>query len=71
MEQREESEYPQELEVGPELGGTDQVIECHFDNTEMEERNEEEEKRTTKASTLMKEGKSTKPRMRKEGQSKQ
>ena len=53
MEQREESEYPQELEVGPQLGGTDQVIEYHFDNKEVEERNKEEENRTTKVITLM------------------
>ena len=39
MEQREASEYPQELDVGPQLGGTDQVIEYHYDNKEVEERN--------------------------------
>ena len=49
MEQREESKYSQETW----LGGTDQVIEYHFDNKEVEERNEEEENRTTKASKLM------------------
>ena len=49
----EESKYPQELDVGPQLGSTDQVIEYHFDNKEVEERNEEEENGTTKASTLM------------------
>ena len=53
MEQREESEYPQELEVGPQLDGTDQGIEYHFDNKDVEERNEEEENRTTTGSTLM------------------
>ena len=46
MEHREESEYPQ-------VGGTDHVIQYHFDNKEVEERNKEEKNRTTKARTLM------------------
>ena len=53
MEQRGESESSQELDVGLQLHDTDQVIEYHFDDKEVEERNEEEVKRTTKASTLM------------------
>ena len=56
IEQREECESSQELDVGLQLDNTDHMTEHHLDDKRAGGRDmdgEKEEKRTTKASTLM------------------
>ena len=47
-EQRESSKSSNELDVGLQLGGTDQVTEDHLDDKKGEERKEEEEEEKKK-----------------------